>query len=264
VFFFFFSFFLFSQKVFIEVAFGGEFNSFWMTKYRELMENSSNFFVGLMIFGPVWKKFSFFLPKTWRFPSGKLQELRSDLKRLINARSQQNSSVGGSLLNAMFKEREEGIESGEQETTLLSADEEDIMIDECLTFLFASHDTTSNLLSWCVYFLTLHKEWQAILQQESDEILSGLDCSCTSETAGGFLQQQEFSAEQHLAKLVKHKHFIDETLRMRPPVPGLLDREVSLHSKFFSFLFSKLKTHTLSSSSSSSSSSFFQTICLQT
>ena len=30
------------------------------------------------------------------------------------------------------------------------------IIDECLTFLFAGHETTSSLLSWAMYFIGKH------------------------------------------------------------------------------------------------------------
>uniref|UniRef100_A0A0E0LJQ9 Cytochrome P450 n=1 Tax=Oryza punctata TaxID=4537 RepID=A0A0E0LJQ9_ORYPU len=45
----------------------------------------------------------------------------------------------------------------------LSMDE---IIDECKTFFFAGHDTTSHLLTWTMFLLSTHPEWQDKLRKE--------------------------------------------------------------------------------------------------
>ncbi|KAK7269533.1 hypothetical protein RIF29_22264 [Crotalaria pallida] len=40
------------------------------------------------------------------------------------------------------------------------------IMDECKTFFFAGHETTSALLTWTIYLLSLHIEWQDKLRQE--------------------------------------------------------------------------------------------------
>eukprot|EP00271_Cylindrocystis_brebissonii_P015796 TRINITY_DN3880_c0_g4_i1.p2 TRINITY_DN3880_c0_g4~~TRINITY_DN3880_c0_g4_i1.p2 ORF type:complete len:127 (+),score=25.56 TRINITY_DN3880_c0_g4_i1:1653-2033(+) len=34
------------------------------------------------------------------------------------------------------------------------------LMDQCVTFLIAGHETTSNLLTWTVFLLSQHPEWQ--------------------------------------------------------------------------------------------------------
>ncbi|KAG8093760.1 hypothetical protein GUJ93_ZPchr0012g20047 [Zizania palustris] len=42
----------------------------------------------------------------------------------------------------------------------------DEIIDECKTFFFAGHDTTSHLLTWTMFLLGTHPNWQERLRQE--------------------------------------------------------------------------------------------------
>lgn len=89
-----------------------------------------------------------------------------------------------------------------------------------MTFLFAGHgmhfilffqlkmfillDTTTNLLTWAFYFVSIHPEVEANIQRELDTTLSGKSPSF-----------DELDKLEYLSKVVK------ETLRMRPSAPGL-------------------------------------------
>ncbi|CAN1287899.1 Cytochrome P450 709B2 [Linum perenne] len=40
------------------------------------------------------------------------------------------------------------------------------IMGECRSFFFSGHQTTSNLLTWAVFLLSVHQEWQEILRDE--------------------------------------------------------------------------------------------------
>jgi PHYB activation tagged suppressor 1 len=45
----------------------------------------------------------------------------------------------------------------DDENKWISVDE---MVDECKTFYFAGHETTTSLLGWTIFLLATHKDWQ--------------------------------------------------------------------------------------------------------
>ena len=83
--------------------------------------------------------------------------------------------------------------------------------DEVLTLLMAGHETTSNLLTWVSWFLSLHPSWQGELFEE---------LRATGKRARELHRKD-------LELLPKMKAVIDETLRLMPPVPaiGRMNRE---------------------------------------
>jgi len=105
----------------------------------------------------------------------------------------------------------EGVTARDLLTSLLQARDEDgngmeehLIIDECLTFLFAGHDTTSNLLSWTMYMLAKYPEEQKKVQEEVDRVLEGREPTMAD------LKQLKYT-----------KCVLQECLRLRGPVPFL-------------------------------------------
>ncbi|KAJ7977759.1 Cytochrome P450 [Quillaja saponaria] len=65
------------------------------------------------------------------------------------------NTYGDDLLGLMMDKMKSG----------LKLNMNDIM-EECKSFFFAGHQTTSSLLTWTVFLLSLHNEWQEKLRQE--------------------------------------------------------------------------------------------------
>jgi PHYB activation tagged suppressor 1 len=63
----------------------------------------------------------------------------------------------------MLEANAAGDDGGKRQQQAMSMDE---IIDECKTFFFAGHDTTSHLLTWAMFLLGTHPEWQQRLREE--------------------------------------------------------------------------------------------------
>lgn len=87
--------------------------------------------------------------------------MKKSLECIIESRLQQYSesdkSYGDDLLGVMM--------DAEKTDGVLKLKMNEIM-EECKTFFFAGHETTSNLLIWTVFLLSLHSDWQHKLRQE--------------------------------------------------------------------------------------------------
>lgn len=96
--------------------------------------------------------------KAWRLD----KKVRSTLMHIIKNRlaAKDKAGYGNDLLGLMLEAcaPEHGAKN-----QLLSVDE---IIDECKTFFFAGQETTSHLLSWTMFLLSTHPEWQEKLREE--------------------------------------------------------------------------------------------------
>lgn len=85
------------------------------------------------------------------------KKLKSTLMRVINSRLvSQGSGYGNDLLGLMLEACAATDKEGEEEKLTLTMDE---IIHECKTFFFAGYETTSILLTWTVFLLSVYPEW---------------------------------------------------------------------------------------------------------
>ncbi|KAL2559177.1 Cytochrome [Forsythia ovata] len=80
---------------------------------------------------------------------------------------------------------------------------EDI-VDECKTFYFAGHETTTSLLAWTILLLATHEEWQDSARQEVIRLFG-----------------QTNPNPDTIARLKIMNMIIEESLRLYPPVPAI-------------------------------------------
>ncbi|ONM25549.1 cytochrome P450 709B1 [Zea mays] len=122
-----------------------------------------------------------YLPTEKNLRTRKLdRQVRAMLMDIIEARLASKDTAGGygnDLLGLMLEACAPPPEHhGEMAPTTLSMDE---IVDECKTFFFAGHDTTSHLLTWASFLLSTHPEWQHRLRDEvrrecgDDEVPTG-------------------------------------------------------------------------------------------
>ncbi|TVU37600.1 hypothetical protein EJB05_10924 [Eragrostis curvula] len=138
-----------------------------------------------------------YLPTEKNLKTRKLdKQVRTMLMDIIKARlaNKDSAGYGNDLLGLML----EACAPEHGETPVLSMDE---IIDECKTFFFAGHDTTSHLLTWASFLLSTHPEWQDKLREEVRR-------ECGDEVPTGDM----------LNKLRLVNMFLLETLRLYGPV----------------------------------------------
>ncbi|KAK7952862.1 cytochrome P450 [Apiospora saccharicola] len=90
------------------------------------------------------------------------------------------------------------------------ADEEEL-IDQLTTFLAAGHETISVGITWAVYMMCLHPEWQRLLREEARAHFP----DPTARDASHDTAPDPFDVE----KLPMLQAFIHEVLRWYPPIP---------------------------------------------
>ena len=76
---------------------------------------------------------------------------------------------------------------------------DDDIIDECIGFMFAGHETTASTLTWALYELSLRPDLQAVVRDEGSRLV---------DPAGGLIAE--------LATLTQAEAVMRETLRMYP------------------------------------------------
>ncbi|KAI5083144.1 hypothetical protein GOP47_0002887 [Adiantum capillus-veneris] len=132
------------------------------------------------------------------------KQIEATLLKIVKKRlSLPSDDYGSDLLGLMLSARKE------EDPTMTLQD----IIDECKTFFFAGHETTTSLITWTVMLLANHPEWQ---ESARKEVLSLFGTSCPN------------------ADLLNHLKIIgmilQESLRLYPPVTGTL-RETTRDGK---------------------------------
>ncbi|KAF0902008.1 hypothetical protein E2562_011834 [Oryza meyeriana var. granulata] len=91
------------------------------------------------------------------------KKVRGTLMAIIRERqaaaAKEGSGYGNDLLGLML-EANAAAGGGPRSMTM------DEIIDECKTFFFAGHDTTSHLLTWAMFLLGTNPDWQERLREE--------------------------------------------------------------------------------------------------
>ncbi|WVZ82187.1 hypothetical protein U9M48_029476 [Paspalum notatum var. saurae] len=120
------------------------------------------------------------------------------------AAAKEARGYGSDLLGLMLEAN-----SGGDGKRAMSMDE---IIDECKTFFFAGHDTTSHLLTWAMFLLGTHPEWQ---QRLREEVLRECGAADTP-LAGDALNKLKLvkAPRTHLIKYCTVTMVLYETLRL--------------------------------------------------
>jgi len=85
--------------------------------------------------------------------------------------------------------------------------------DVILSYMIAGRDTTASMLTWCIYRLHRHRDWQSAIQQEIDSVL------VADEKKEVKADESDSLSYELLRNLPKLDAFLMEVLRMHPPVP---------------------------------------------
>ncbi len=84
------------------------------------------------------------------------------------------------------------------------------LVDNVLTFYLAGHETTAKALTWALFLVSRSPEWMAALEDEIARV-----------AGGGPI------AAEHLDRLVLTQQFIQESMRLYPPVPMMTRQAVA-------------------------------------
>jgi cytochrome P450 len=82
--------------------------------------------------------------------------------------------------------------------------------DELMTIMLAGHETSANALTWTLWLLAKHPDWQERLNQEAESILGA--------------EELDFEI---LSKLELHKRVIEEGMRLYPPAWIIMRRAIT-------------------------------------
>lgn len=136
-----------------------------------------------------------------------LEELFESFIQIIKQREEklkagQAHNFGDDFLGSLL----EGHHNAHDEKARISLDE---IVEECKTFYFAGHKTVTSLLTWSLYLLAIHTDWQEKAREEVLEYLG-----------------RENPTTENISRLKIVGMIINETLRLYPSFT-VLQREVT-------------------------------------
>ncbi|CAN0929423.1 Cytochrome P450 CYP749A22 [Linum grandiflorum] len=199
-----------TSEVISRTAFGSSYkegkNVFDMLMQLGDIVNRNNFKAGIPSFGIFFK--------VWRseddVESDRLQEaIREGIIKLIRKRERSSSDHGSDFLGSLLKAFHES-----ESSRKISVDD---LIDECKSFYVGGHETITSSLTWTVFLLAIHSDWQ---DKARDEVLEFFD--------------QRNPCLDGLARLKTMTMVVNESLRLYPPALNLT-REVEKETKLGKF-----------------------------
>ncbi|KAK1389851.1 Cytochrome P450, E-class, group I [Heracleum sosnowskyi] len=139
------------------------------------------------------------------------QGIHDCISKMINKREREisgamESMIGGDFLGSLL----EANHDKDVSKRILMQD----MVDECKTFYFAGHETTTSLLGWTILLLSTNKHWQERARNEVVELFG-----------------QKNPTSDGIARLKNMNMIIEESLRLYPPVPVIkrkVEKQVQL------------------------------------
>jgi cytochrome P450 family 709 len=128
--------------------------------------------------------------------------------QIIKARlaAKDKAGYGNDLLGLMLEACKPERDGGPQ---LLSMGE---IIDECKTFFFAGQETTSHLLTWAMFLLSTHPEWQERLREEVIRECGGRDEHRTP--THDMLNKLKLASSRRSLSTIRSQHFAVLILRV--------------------------------------------------
>eukprot|EP01018_Ginkgo_biloba_P008421 Gb_24902 [translate_table: standard] len=134
----------------------------------------------------------------WKLDRRLKQILRSIIQSRLESTTAGRTDIGygNDLLGIMMTANKKEF-TRNQRNLSMTVDE---IINECKTFFFAGHQTTSNLLTWTVFLLAINPQWQTILREEVISV------------CGTDLPDADM-----LSKLKSMTMVLNEALRLYPP-----------------------------------------------
>jgi len=221
-------------QIMSDALFGSDLDSSWLNaKFLHLIESSAVFTLGHMVLGPLWN----YIPvratvecrTTAKEIRSRISELVAERRKVADVGGSKGTKKEGALLNALLEVRAEeerlsgGDRSAEKQRILTQREDDEIIADECLSFLFVGH-AIANIISWALYFVSADSKLQINLQREADSFFGPEPVDSANDDTHALVSSIN---PEMITRLMLHRHAIEETLRLRPPVPGFLDREVT-------------------------------------